>query len=161
MPRAREPVELIKAKGKSHHLTKKIEAERKARQVKSYFSGLVEPEGLTAREKRKFWQWAEILDQLGILSDLDVEALARYVKAQERYLKAEKVFSKTLADKDASLDDIEQAQRIQDKALKSVTACAKCLGMTIDSRAKLIAPKIGEDDKPKNKFSDLVGGFDA
>lgn len=161
MPRVKEPVELIKAKGKSHHLTKKIEAERKAQQVKSDFTGIVEPEGLTAREQKKFWQWAEILDGLGILSDLDVEALARYVKAQERYLKAEKVYGRALNKKDSDLDEIEQAQRIQDKALKAVTTCAKSLGMTIDSRARLIAPKAAEDTRPANRFADLMGNCDA
>ncbi len=160
MPNPRLPVELIQAKGRKH-LTKAEIKERKAGQVKSDFSGMVEPPGLTAKEKKKFWQWAEILDGLGILSDLDVESLARYVKAQERYLKAEKVFSKVLANKDATLDDIEQAQRIQDKALKAVTACAKCLGMTIDSRAKLIAPKAAEAEKPANRFADLMEKFDA
>lgn len=154
MPRAREPVNLIKAKGKSHHLTKEIAAERQAREIKSDFSGLIEPEGLTAKEKATFWKWAEILDGLGILSDLDVEALGRYVKAQSRYLKAEKIFSKTLSDKNSSLDDIEKAQRIQDKALKAVTTCAKCLGMTIDSRARLVAPKAAEETK-ENRFLEL------
>ncbi len=159
MPTPKEPIELIQAKGKKH-LTKSEIAERKATQVSSDFSGLIEPKGLTAKEKKEFWQWAEILDGIGILSDLDVEALGRYVKAQSRYLKAEAKFGKVLSDKDASLDDIEQAQRIQDRALKAVTSCAKSLGMTIDSRAKLVAPKINEE-KPENKFSDLIGKYGA
>lgn len=159
MPNIKQPIELIQAKGRKH-LTKAEIANRKASQVSSEFSGLVEPEGLTKAEQRSFWKWAEILDRLGILSDLDVDALARYVKAQSRYLKAEKVYSKVLASSE-DLDDIERAQRIQDRALKAVTACAKSLGMTIDSRARLIAPKVAEDTKPANRFADLMGNCDA
>lgn len=153
MARPRLPVELQEAKRRLHRSGEEIE-NRKAEQVKSDFTGLIEPEGLTAKEKKAFWKWADILDKLGILSDLDVEALARYVKAQERYLKAEKVYGQALNKKDFDLEEIEQAQRIQDRALKAVTACAKSLGMTIDSRAKLIAPKVA-DEVPVNRFLEL------
>ena len=154
MARPRLPVELQEAKRRLHRSAEEVE-NRKAEQVKSEFSGLILPEGLTAKEKKTFWQWAAILDEIGILSDLDVDALARYVKTQSRYLKAEKALSAALDAKPMDLDAVEQAQRIQDRALKAVTACAKSLGMTIDSRAKLIAPKINEEDAPVNKFMEL------
>ncbi len=159
MPNIKQPIELIQAKGRKHLTKAEIET-RKASQVSSEFSGLIEPDGLTKAEQIAFWKWADILDKLGILSDLDVDALARYVKAQSRYLKAEKVYSKVLAASD-DLDEIEKAQRIQDRALKAVTSCAKCLGMTIDSRARLIAPKVAEDTKPANRFAALMGNCDA
>lgn len=151
--RPRSFVEVQEAKRRIHRSKDEIE-ERRASQVSSEFSGLVEPPGLTKSEQQSFWKWAEILDRLGILSDLDVEALGRYVRAQNRYLKAEKILGKVLSSKDSTLNDIEQAQRIQDRALKAVTACAKCLGMTIDSRARLVAPKSPEETKT-NRFLEL------
>lgn len=153
MARPRMPIELQEAKRELHRSKAEIE-ERKASQVPAEFTSTIEPKGLTKREKDEFWQWAEILSELGILSDLDTDALARYVKAKTRYLQAEKILSKVMASKAADLDEIDQAQKIQDRAMKSVIACAKCLGMTIDSRAKLITPKA--NDPPKvNKFMEF------
>lgn len=151
MGRPKQPIEVQEAKRRIHRSKHEIE-ERRASQVKSDFTGSIEPSGLTKKEQESFWYWANILDKLGILSDLDVDALARYVKAQTRYLKAEQLLSAALRAKPKNLDDIEQAQRIQDKALKTVTSCAKCLGMTIDSRARLIVPEVKEEPK-ENKFA--------
>lgn len=151
MGRPKQPIEVQEAKRRIHRSKDEIE-ERRASQVKSDFTGSIEPSGLTKKEQESFWYWANILNKLGILSDLDVDALARYVKAQTRYLKAEQLLSAALRAKPTNLDDIEQAQRIQDKALKTVTSCAKCLGMTIDSRARLIAPEVKEEPK-ENKFA--------
>lgn len=153
MARPRLPMELQEAKRDVHRSKKEI-AERKATQVPSEFTGTVAAKGLTKKETEEFWMWAEILSELGIMSDLDTDALARYVKAKTRYLQAERILTKTMSDKNADLAQIDQAQKIQDRAMKSVVACAKCLGMTIDSRAKLITPKSNDPPK-KNKFGEF------
>lgn len=153
MARPKLPIELQEAKRELHRSKEEI-AERKARQVPSEFTGSINPKGLTKKETEEFWMWAEILSELGILSDLDTDALARYVKAKTRYLQAERILNRIMGDKDADLEDIDRAQKIQDRAMKSVVTCAKCLGMTIDSRAKLITPKSNDPPK-KNKFGEF------
>lgn len=144
--RKKEPIELIQAKGKKH-LTKAEIKNRLETQIVAPSDNIIPPEGLNENLKETFINYAESLNELGIISNLDIGALERYVVAEYEYrqytsqlLSFEKINSKYIAIK-----------KLQSEVFKEARAAASDLGLTIASRCKLVAPKVN-DEKPKNKF---------
>ena len=144
------------------------------------FDNVSPPDYLTAKQKRDFNAYAELLIKLNIFTALDVDVLAQYCIAKELYIEYSKQIKKVLAkenavhkwsvveelaaDTDTQEDlikllekiirrqrgeDITVLMNLQDKAHKQCLACAKELGLTITSRARLVIPQPsdGEDDE--------------
>ena len=86
MPRPREPIDVIKAKGKKH-LTKAEYDKRKEEELDVPFKDVKAPEYLTAKQKKEFNEYAEKLVALDIFTELDVDVLAQYIIARTLYLK--------------------------------------------------------------------------
>ncbi|EGC8431295.1 phage terminase small subunit P27 family [Listeria monocytogenes] len=174
--RPREPIDLIKAKGKKH-LTQAEYEERKNSELQVPFTDVQPPDFLTAKQKREFMEIADQLLQLNIMTELDVNVLGQYIIAKTLYLEysdqLKKVMSKRNAvhkwgvieeiasnceDEDAMRnlleailrrqrgDDATVLMNLQDKAFKQCLACAKELGLTITSRVKLVIPQPPDDD---------------
>lgn len=174
--RPREPVDLIKAKGKKH-LTKAEYEERKNSELQVPFTDVEPPDYLTAKQKREFTQIADQLLELNIMTELDVNVLAQYCIAKTLYLDYSDQLKKVMAKKNAvhkwgvveSIaedceeqeelkklleallrrqrgDDATVLMNLQDKAFKQCLACAKELGLTITSRVKLVIPTPPDDD---------------
>ncbi len=143
MARPREPVDLIKAKGKKH-LTKNEYETRKEQEVSVPFTDIEPPKYLTAAQKKKFKEIAEKLVAVGIMSELDVDCLAMYVMSHELYLSYTKIMMKLT--KDADIDGLKDIQIMQDKAFRQAQTSARDLGLTITSRCKLVLPPVTEDD---------------
>jgi P27 family predicted phage terminase small subunit len=155
MGRTREPISLIEAKGKKH-LTKTETEKRKLEEVKVGCEAIVVPSYLTAKQKKEFKYWAEELKKARIMTDLDSDALARYIVSKEYYIKANKEVRNQFT-RNAGLDLVEQALNIQDKAFKQCNAAARELGLTVSSRCKLVVTPEKEDPK-ENKFSKFDKG---
>lgn len=85
----RQPIALIQAKGKKH-LTKAEIAERERTEVKAPADKVTPPPYLTPSQKKIFRKIAKDLREIDLISNLDVEALARLVIAQEKYREAMK-----------------------------------------------------------------------
>ena len=143
MARPREPVDLIKAKGKKH-LTKNEYETRKEQEVRVPFTDIEPPKYLTAAQKKKFKEIAEKLVAVGIMSELDVDCLAMYVMSHELYLSYTKIMMKLT--KDVDIDGLKDIQIMQDKAFRQAQTSARDLGLTITSRCKLVVPPVTEDD---------------
>lgn len=144
--RKKEPIELIQAKGKKH-LTKEEIKNRMLTQIVAPSDNIIPPDGMKEELKETFIEYAASLKELGIISNLDVGALERYVVAEYEYrdyttqlLAMEKVNAKYIAIK-----------KLQSEAFKEARAAASDLGLTSASRCKLVAPK-AKEEKPKNKF---------
>lgn len=162
MARPREPIDLIKAKGKKH-LTKAEYEERKKAEITAPSDNVIAPAYLTKKEKEKFNEIAQQLIEIGIMTNLDCDVLARYVRADSEYLKLTKQLSKIKFTPDkksevsAEIQITEQIgeygylQKLQLRAAKQCSDCARELGLTISSRCKLTMPK-KDDEKPENKF---------
>ena len=146
--RPREPVDLIKAKGKKH-LSQKEYDERKAGELQVPFVDVEPPSYLTATQKKKFTEIAELLLPLGIFTELDVDALGRYVISRELYLEFTKQLKKKLQDSDTDIREITATQAAQDKAFRQCVTSANELCLNVSSRAKLVIPQTtdGEDDE--------------
>lgn len=180
MGRPREPVKLIEAKGKSHHLTKEDKKEREQQEVPVVAENIRPPGFLTTRkQEEKFTEIANALQAMGIMSDADCDVLGRYICCQDDWLKygklvkgvtnkLEKLVKKSLA----AVDEKEEAaienrieiytahlkdyENLRSKAFAKCQECAGLLGMTITSRGKIVMQK--KDEKPKeNKFSQFMG----
>lgn len=162
MARPRQPVDLIAAKGRKH-LTVAEYTERKNSEVTAPADNIKPPAFLLKKEKEKFAELAKQLVELKIMSNLDCDVLARYVKAESEYVKITKQVEKIkfLSDKNSEVPEATQLEKqyvqynylskIQDRLMKACNENAKELGLTISSRCKLVIPK-EKEEKPVNKF---------
>lgn len=149
MPKPREPIDLIIAKGKKH-LTKAEIAERRAEEIDVPFRKIRPPKYLNASQKKKFREIAKKLSQIGIYTELDEDNLARYVISQELYLSYTEAINDLIEKGDLVM--LKDIQQMQDKAYRQAQMCARDLGLTISSRCKLSIPKVEEDEPKPNKF---------
>lgn len=148
MANQRQPIQLIEAKGRKHLTKAEIEQRRKS-EVQPLTDGIKPPKYLTKEQKKRFKKLAKDLAELEIISRTDVDALARYVKAEELYI----AVTDKLTD-EAVLDDIsllEKYAAVQDKYFKQCRAAANDLGLSISSRCRLVVPK-AEPATRENKF---------
>jgi len=161
MPRPRQPLKLLEAKGKKH-LTSTEKEKRRATEVDAPADGIAAPEYLYAKEKAEFIKSSDQLKQIGIMSNLDCDTLARYIQSESKYLQYDKFVNRILysiskqrsaASKDEAMAAncviLEKYEGLRDKALKQCRASASDLGLTISSRCKLVVPKKEEPQKSK------------
>jgi P27 family predicted phage terminase small subunit len=158
MPGKRQPIDLILHKGKKN-LTKQEIEERRAQEIKAPTDNIEPPSYLNTKKlKEKFNNLADELKRIEIMSNLDTDALARFVFAQDMYEKLTKQLSKIkpiIKDEAGNLIENEVYSKSlinQDKLFKQCRQAASDLGLTISSRCKLVVPKPPEE-KPDNKFS--------
>ena len=147
MARPKQPISLIQAKGKKH-LTKSEIEERKSKEVKADNDKVEPPSYLPKTLKKEFIRIASELINIDIMTNLDCEALARFVVSEYNYQKVTKKLLKTGVDNDKYFNYLV----MQDKLFKQSRQAASDLGLTISSRCKLVVPKPVENEK-KNKFS--------
>lgn len=138
MPKLPEPVALLEAKGKKHLSQAEIE-ERRERELKVPYTDVVPPDYLTDTQKEKFMHYAEMLLALGIMTELDVDCLARYIVSFDLYLVYTDSVKSLLTAQ--NFEELKSVQTMQDKMFKQAQASARDLGLTITSRCKIVAPK--------------------
>lgn len=162
MARPRQPIDLVAAKGRKH-LTKAEYSERKEAEIRAPCDSVAPPAYLTKTEKDKFDWIARQLMDIGIMTNLDCDILARYVRANSEYEKVARQLGKIkfvpdkkiMVDADAQIAEkmmrYNYIQKIQVRAARQCNECARELGLTISSRCRLVMP--GKDEgKPENKF---------
>lgn len=150
MGRPREPIELLMAKEKKH-LTQEEINRRKEEEIKIEINrdNIIAPDYLSENLKKEFDKISEKLIQIGIMTELDNDCLARYLLSKQIYLKYTSLLTKEI--KKENFSKIEKYMNIQDKAFKQCRASATDLGLSISSRCKLVMPKTKETPK-ENKF---------
>ena len=149
----RQPVELIIANGKKH-LTKAEIKERKSAEVKAPVGNVAPPDYLPDTLKKKFNDLSSQLLKINIMSELDVDLLARYLLSEQVYLALTKKYMSAISRNDT--EQIDKLSTSQDKAFKQCLSTAKELGLTISSRCKLVIPKT--EDEPESKFGQFIQG---
>lgn len=162
MARPRQPVDLIAAKGRKH-LTIAEYIDRKNAEVTAPADNVKPPDFLTKKEKEKFDELAQQLVDLKIMTNLDCDVLARYIRTESEYIKVTKQIQKikfvpdkkSMVSAEAQLAE-QYAQynylsKIQNRLMKACNENARELGLTISSRCKLVIPK-EKEEKPENKF---------
>lgn len=148
----RQPIDLLLAKGKKN-LTKKEIEERKKREIKAKSDNIEPPSYLPANLRKEFNRLADEMVDIGIMSNLDCEALARAIISEYNYQKVTKKLLKMGVDNPKYYDTV----LLQEKLFKMVRQSANDLGLTISSRCKLVVPKKEEKeiDPVAAKFGDI------
>ena len=145
----RIPLEVIQARG-SKHLTKAEIEERREREIKPITDNIIAPSYLTKKQKEEFYRIAEQLKKLNIMGETDVDALARYITANDFFINA----VKKMRSKEVKNDPLKFTAwaKIQERYFKQCRSAANDLGLSISSRCKLVVPE-GKKETPKeNKF---------
>lgn len=149
MARPRQPIELVVAKGKKH-LTKAEIEQRQKTELKVDLKNISIPKYLPAKLKDEFTDIASKLLDIGVMTELDEDCLARYLLSKQSYLQYTSMLNK--ATKNNKISEMEKLMTMQDKAFKQCRASANDLGLTIAARCKLVMPEVKEPPK-ENKFS--------
>ena len=148
MPGPRQSLEVLEGNGRKH-LSRSERAARAAGEVRpAPPKQLRAPEYLTAELKEQFRALARQLKELGLLSSLDYDTLARYLLARQSYLAAtqevialqrgaERADGSRVIDTEA----LDVATRIQDRFFKQCRGCANDMGLTVTSRCRLVLPE--------------------
>ena len=145
----RLPIEVLEARG-AKHLTKDEIQERRESELKPITDNIIAPSFLTKKQKNEFNRITEQLEKLKIMGETDVDALARYIVANDFYINAVKQMRKP----DVKNDPVkfESWAKIQERYFKQCRASANDLGLSISSRCKLVVPKTDTETPKDNKF---------
>lgn len=160
----RQPIELVVAKGKKH-LTKAEIAERQRNEVKAAADKVTAPAYLTPTQKKTFKKIAKELQNIKLISNLDIDSLARFTIAQEKYVEVTQLLNqqqimieKEYLNHDGDVvrqlevnPEVERLALLQDRYFKQCRQGAADFGLTISSRCRLVVPKT--EEKPQNKFA--------
>ena len=139
MAGARQPTSMVELKGKKHFTKAELE-ERKNAEVDADTDNIVPPDYLTKKQAGEFLALADELKRCEIMTNLDCDALARFVVARSdyaEYVKLVRSIPKTVD----NLLALEKADKLKRGAFADCNTAAKELGMTISSRCKLVVPK--------------------
>ena len=171
----RQPTDLVVIKGKKHLTKAEIEA-RKNAEVVAPNDKVKPPVYLTPELKKKFKKLAKELLEIKLIANVDCDALARLLIAQEQYLEITAQIRKTPLMLDVPVYETqtnpdtggkeqvqvgtrqvvngerERLMIIQDRCMKQCRQGAGDFGMTVSSRCRLVVPK-AKEEKPENKFS--------
>lgn len=155
MAGARQPTALVELKGKKHFTKAELE-ERKNAEVDADTDNIVPPDYLTEKQVGEFLALADELKRCEIMTNLDCDALARFVVARSDYADYVKLMRSIPKTVD-NLQELKEADKLKRGAFADCNTAAKELGLTISSRCKLVVPK-KEESKPINKFAVIQSG---
>ena len=146
----RLPLNVVQARG-SKHLTKAEIKERQEREIQPIADNIIAPPYLTKKQTTEFYKIADQLKKLKIMGETDVDALGRYIVANDFYINAVKQMRKKEVRDDPY--KFEMWAKIQERYFKQCRSSANDLGLSISSRCKLVVPEGNNKETPKeNKF---------
>lgn len=151
----RLPIEVVQARG-SKHLTKAEIQERQEREIKPIAENIIAPAYLTKKQKDEFYLISEQLKKLKIMGETDVDALARYIVANEFYINAVKQMRKPEVKNNPI--SFEAWAKVQERFFKQCRSSANDLGLSISSRCKLVVPETKTETPKENKFKSFEKG---
>ncbi|MCI7207684.1 MAG: phage terminase small subunit P27 family [Clostridium sp.] len=153
--RQKIPASIIEMRGKSH-LSKEEIRKRKEEEIKVDSDKVKAPSYLPPDLKREFNKIAKDLLEVGLITNLDVDTLARYVQSKKLYLE---LTNKLLENPNIMIEEKDILIQ-QDKLFKQCRQTATDLGLTITSRCKIVLPKTKEEKKkPQNESEALFGNI--
>lgn len=155
MPRKRQSVAALRASGSRHYSKAQLE-EREAQELKApTVEKLPPPSYLSQTLKSKFEKLAPVLIRMGVLTSLDADGLARYLIAEQNYLRAT---NRLMAAMNAgNTAEADKWSAIQDRFFRQCRASGSDLGLTVSGRCSLVLPPGYEPDRPPEEEADLFG----
>lgn len=160
---AKQPISLIMSKGNKAHLSKEKILEREQQEVKAPSDNIKVPSYLKDKKlKAEFKKISKELINLNLMSNLDCDALARFLIAQGEYVRITEELKNVqlmIENEDTGEMEVNNSYErlviVHDKFFKQARSAAMDLGLTISSRCKLIMPKA------ENKEEDNSDPFDT
>ena len=171
----RQPTDLVVMKGKKHLTKAEIEA-RKNAEVVAPNDKVKPPAYLTPEHTKKFRKLSKELLAIKLIANVDCDALARLLIAQDQYIEITDKIRETPLMVDVPVYEMrenpdtgeqervqvgtrevvngerERLMIIQDRCMKQCRQGASDFGMTVSSRCRLVVPK-AKETKPGNKFA--------
>lgn len=152
---AKLPQNVIEMRDRSHQ-TKAEKAERHASEPKPEKVKQVRaPVWLPEHLREEFSKLGRELNEVGLLSKLDFDILARYLMSRDAWVAAH------LKARDAlDMDDAKEAgtwSRVARTYFDQCQQCANSMGLTISSRCRLVVPKPPEDEAAGDPINDMLG----
>lgn len=155
MPRKRQSVAALRASGSRHYSNAQLE-EREAQEVKAPpAKELLPPPYLPQSLKTKFEKLAPVLIRMGVLTSLDADGLARYLIAEQNYLRATNRL--TAAINTGNTAEADKWSAIQDRFFRQCRAAGSDLGLTVSGRCSLVLPAGYESEEAPGEEADLFG----
>ena len=163
MGRKAKPIELILLNGNKARLTKAEIDARKANQqkLKPKADKIKPPSWLDDRAKKEFRRIVKELQELDLLTNIDIDMLAAYCDAYSQYVECTKVIREEglmveYTNKAAETNKVPHPLLTKKKQLfDQMKAIALEFGLTPSARAKLALPK--EEPKEETKFEKMFG----
>lgn len=161
---ARKPLAVIMGNGNTSHLTKEEILQREQQEIKAPSDNIKIPKYLTDKKlKTEFKRLSKELVNINLMSNLDCDALARFLIAQNEYVRVTEEINKTQLmienEETGELEVNNSYERlviVHDKFFKQARAAATDLGLTISSRCKLVLPKTEkENNNEEDAFDSL------
>ena len=171
----RQPPDLVVMKGKKHLTKAEIEARKNAEEVAPN-DKVKPPAYLTPEQKKKCRKLSKELLAIKLIANVDCDALARLLIAQDQYIEITDKIRETPLMVDVPVYEMrenpdtgeqervqvgtrevvngerERLMIIQDRCMKQCRQGASDFGMTVSSRCRLVVPK-AKETKPENKFA--------
>ena len=165
MPR-KQPISVILGKGNKAHLSKAEILEREQTEIKAPDDDIRIPGCLKSKKlKDRFNFIVEELKELNLMSNLDVDAVARYIIAEYQLKSITELLNKTsimieiideIGNKDYVVNkEYERLSVMKEKLFKQARSAASDIGLTITSRCKLVVPKVKKEETNHDDFSKL------
>jgi P27 family predicted phage terminase small subunit len=151
----RLPTGVLEARGNKHISKAELE-ERRNNEIKPITDDIVAPAYLTKKQKDDFYSISEQLKKLNIMGNTDVDALGRYIVANDFYINAVKQMRKPEIKNDPI--KFNAWAKIQERYFKQCRSSANDLGLSISSRCKLVVPQPKQDKPKENKFKRFEKG---
>lgn len=164
MAGARQPTDLVVARGRKH-LTYAEEDARRDREVRVPPPARAKPPRWLPKDLHKdFRSIGKQLIEVGLYADLDADTLGRYLVARHEWLIAtgevERALRVTPEQPERDADAIDRWSRIQERYFKQARACALDMGLTVSSRCRLVLPSVAVTaaarDDGEDEFSALL-----
>lgn len=129
---------MLRAKGSRHYSKDDLDA-REAMELRPARTGQIKPPPYLPESLReKFGEVAGTMTDLGIMTNLDSDGLARYLIAESNYLRMS--VRLTAAMNAGNVDAAYKLASMQDRFFRQCRAAAGDLGLTISSRCGLLVP---------------------
>lgn len=155
MPRKRQSVAALRASGSRHYSNAQLE-EREAQEIKAPpVERLPPPTYLPPSLRAKFEQLAPVLIRMGVLTSLDADGLARYLIAEQNYLRATNRL--TAAMNAGNTAEADKWSAIQDRFFRQCRAAGSDLGLTVSGRCSLVLPPGYAAEEAPGEEADLFG----
>lgn len=156
----RKSIHLHLLEGNPNRLTKQEIKERleHEKKMRGRTDNIEAPAWLNKRQREEFYYYADQLLELEIFSNLDTNTLAQYIKIHANFVRVSRATDRvTNKEMDEDFEEYARRTRMLNQLSDQCRKLANDLGLTVDSRLKLVVPKKEEEEKSEvdRKFGNV------